>query len=345
MSFIVRLKNDAFGKAARLAGLRSNYALAKKMEINRSTVARVICGDLNPGSAFIAGALHALSPMQFDDLFEIVGAHDPDVRDDERLPSVFQIRRGIRSTQRLPGWFTDRPERLLDVVRAEVSNGRGEKAVELLAEVWPLVADDVDDHVARRLHECGVYLTSVLPTSPLMARACRLGAIVLRARGLHRLAAAQGLVALAVHREHDDPDAVASALLDLAETYHADGRMHRAIVCVDEALEVYGPHQSSVGFARTLLLLGSIMIETGRYDSAVECLTQATSAHERLGNAVSSAEGRALLSRAHRLLGDDDAASRDLHHALALVGEADHAEVRRLREVSAGVRQFTPILA
>jgi hypothetical protein len=68
----IKLRTDAFAKAARLAGFRSDYALAKAMDVNRSTVARVLSGDLQPGPAFIGGALTALAPMQFDDLFEIV---------------------------------------------------------------------------------------------------------------------------------------------------------------------------------------------------------------------------------------------------------------------------------
>ncbi|WP_447008694.1 transcriptional regulator [Saccharothrix sp. DSM 118769] len=86
MPFTVRLRGDVFTKAARLAGFRSDYALAKKMEINRSTVARVLSGDLNPGPAFIAGALHALAPMQFDDLFDVVRHdRDLDMQHDARL--------------------------------------------------------------------------------------------------------------------------------------------------------------------------------------------------------------------------------------------------------------------
>ncbi|MCC8244239.1 transcriptional regulator [Saccharothrix luteola] len=72
MPHTIKLRRDVFTKAARLAGFRSDYALAKAMEINRSTVARVLAGDLQPGLAFIAGALLALTPMQFHDLFHIV---------------------------------------------------------------------------------------------------------------------------------------------------------------------------------------------------------------------------------------------------------------------------------
>ncbi|MGW4115292.1 transcriptional regulator [Actinosynnema sp. NPDC004786] len=68
----IRLKGDVFVKAARLAGFSSDYGLAKAMDVNRSTVARVLAGELQPGPAFIGGALTALAPMGFVDLFEIV---------------------------------------------------------------------------------------------------------------------------------------------------------------------------------------------------------------------------------------------------------------------------------
>ena len=68
----IKLRTDFFTKAARLAGYRSDYALAKAMDVNRSTVARVLSGELQPGPAFIGGALTALAPLQFHDLFEVV---------------------------------------------------------------------------------------------------------------------------------------------------------------------------------------------------------------------------------------------------------------------------------
>ncbi|XVS68101.1 transcriptional regulator [Actinosynnema sp. CA-299493] len=71
MPYTIKLRTDVFRKAARLAGFRSDYALAKAMDVNRSTVARVLGGDLQPGPAFIGGAVTALAPMQFEDLFEI----------------------------------------------------------------------------------------------------------------------------------------------------------------------------------------------------------------------------------------------------------------------------------
>jgi hypothetical protein len=72
MARTIRLRSEAFGKAMRLAGYTSDYGLAKAMEVNRSTLARVVAGELQPGPAFIGGALTALAPMQFDDLFTVV---------------------------------------------------------------------------------------------------------------------------------------------------------------------------------------------------------------------------------------------------------------------------------
>jgi hypothetical protein len=85
MPFTVRLRFKRFSNAAQLAGLLSSYALAKKMEVNRSTVARVVSGEQQPGPTFIAGALTALAPMEFDDLFEIV--RDDEVSSGGHLPS------------------------------------------------------------------------------------------------------------------------------------------------------------------------------------------------------------------------------------------------------------------
>ncbi|MFD1148884.1 transcriptional regulator [Saccharothrix hoggarensis] len=69
--YAVRLRADAFGRAVALAGFRSEYALAKVMGVNRSTVKRVRAGEQLPGAGFIGGALKALAPLAFEDLFEV----------------------------------------------------------------------------------------------------------------------------------------------------------------------------------------------------------------------------------------------------------------------------------
>nr|WP_073889505.1 transcriptional regulator [Saccharothrix sp. CB00851] len=70
--YTVELRTDQFSKAVALAGFKSDYALAKQMHVARSTVMRVCAGHLKPGPAFIGGALTALAPMSFEDLFEVV---------------------------------------------------------------------------------------------------------------------------------------------------------------------------------------------------------------------------------------------------------------------------------
>nr|WP_228122501.1 transcriptional regulator [Saccharothrix syringae] len=57
-----------------LARFESDFALARAMKVDRSTVMRVRAGSLQPGPAFIGGALTALAPMTFDDLFQVVSS-------------------------------------------------------------------------------------------------------------------------------------------------------------------------------------------------------------------------------------------------------------------------------
>lgn len=81
--YTVRLRASEFLDAARRARFTSDYALARAMGVNRSTVTRVLKGDLQPGPAFIAGAVTALS-ADFAHLFEIV--HDTRRSRDRALP-------------------------------------------------------------------------------------------------------------------------------------------------------------------------------------------------------------------------------------------------------------------
>lgn len=83
----VQLRRRSFAKAVALAGYRSDYALAKAMGVNRSTVARVLSGALQPGATFIGSALTALEPMEFNDLFEVVPTAAGAVPDADEDPS------------------------------------------------------------------------------------------------------------------------------------------------------------------------------------------------------------------------------------------------------------------
>ena len=69
--YAVFLRTESFRRAMALAGFRSEYALSKAMGLNRSSVKRVRAGESMPGPGFIAGALKALAPMAFEDLFEV----------------------------------------------------------------------------------------------------------------------------------------------------------------------------------------------------------------------------------------------------------------------------------
>ncbi|ONI92438.1 hypothetical protein ALI22I_04080 [Saccharothrix sp. ALI-22-I] len=72
--YTVVLRVAEFQRAARRSALSSDYVLAPAMGVHRSTVSRVLTGEIRPGAAFIAGALVAFAPLavQFEDLFEVV---------------------------------------------------------------------------------------------------------------------------------------------------------------------------------------------------------------------------------------------------------------------------------
>ncbi|GAA3459918.1 transcriptional regulator [Saccharothrix longispora] len=69
--YTVSLRTDVFRKATALAGYYSDYSLAPAMGVHRSTICRVRSGSIQPGKAFISGALTVLAPMEFEDLFEV----------------------------------------------------------------------------------------------------------------------------------------------------------------------------------------------------------------------------------------------------------------------------------
>ncbi|MFT7836952.1 helix-turn-helix transcriptional regulator [Saccharothrix sp. BKS2] len=66
----IRLRRDELDRACEAAGLNSAYALARVIGMNRSTVTRILAGDLQPGAAFIAGVVAVFA--RFDRYFEVV---------------------------------------------------------------------------------------------------------------------------------------------------------------------------------------------------------------------------------------------------------------------------------
>ncbi|MFB9726355.1 helix-turn-helix transcriptional regulator [Haloechinothrix salitolerans] len=70
MSPRVRIRVDVLDKIANGAGLRSRYAIAKKLGVSQSTVGRVLDGEQLPGNPFIAATLTAFD-VSFDEVFEV----------------------------------------------------------------------------------------------------------------------------------------------------------------------------------------------------------------------------------------------------------------------------------
>lgn len=236
-------------------------------------------------------------------------------------------------------WLADHRDRVLATLR----EADPEAAAGLLADAWTAVPPDARDAWCRPLHDAGVALAAALPGSLVLAAALRRGAQTLRAHGEHRLAVAQGIYELAIHRgRDDDPEATAANLADLAATYRAQGLLHEVADCLDEALETHLRHGNRPGVARTLADLGAVLLEAGRLDSAVDHLVRADRAFDEAPDPVRHARCLALLGRARARSGDQAAADRAFNRALGLlIGPADD-EVRRVRDLVARLRSLPP---
>lgn len=66
----VRVRVDALDRIATTQGLTSRYALAKRLQLSKSTIGRVLDGEQLPGNPFIAATLSAFD-VQFDEVFEL----------------------------------------------------------------------------------------------------------------------------------------------------------------------------------------------------------------------------------------------------------------------------------
>lgn len=66
------INHEGFQKACDTAGLYTNKAIARRMEIDAATLSRVTTGQSSPGPRFIAGAMLAFGGSWFADLFRVV---------------------------------------------------------------------------------------------------------------------------------------------------------------------------------------------------------------------------------------------------------------------------------
>lgn len=68
----LKLREDNLAKFRRLAGIKTDDALAKRMGVDPATVHRVLRNKSVPGPRFIAGLMDVFGTECFSDLFELV---------------------------------------------------------------------------------------------------------------------------------------------------------------------------------------------------------------------------------------------------------------------------------
>lgn len=70
---VLRLRAGQLQMHARRLGVDpNNQAIARYLRLSRTTVKRMLSGELAPGERVIARTLAAFPDLKFDDLFEIV---------------------------------------------------------------------------------------------------------------------------------------------------------------------------------------------------------------------------------------------------------------------------------
>lgn len=72
----LQLRTDALAKYRLIAGIKTNDALAKRMDIDAGNLSRVLAGKQTPGPKFIASLVAAFPGLELDDLFEVVVMED-----------------------------------------------------------------------------------------------------------------------------------------------------------------------------------------------------------------------------------------------------------------------------
>ena len=71
----LRLKTETLANYRRLAGLKTDAALAQRMGIDAGNLSRVLKGTQQPGPKFIAAMCDAFG-ARLEELFEVIGTED-----------------------------------------------------------------------------------------------------------------------------------------------------------------------------------------------------------------------------------------------------------------------------
>ena len=71
----LQLKTETLANYRRLAGLKTDAALAQRMGIDAGNLSRVLKGTQQPGPKFIAAMCDAFG-ARLEELFEVIGTED-----------------------------------------------------------------------------------------------------------------------------------------------------------------------------------------------------------------------------------------------------------------------------
>lgn len=72
MAATLRLRKDKLASYRRLAGIDTDLELARRINMDPSSISRILKGNQAPGPRFIAGLVITFGADLFPDLFEVV---------------------------------------------------------------------------------------------------------------------------------------------------------------------------------------------------------------------------------------------------------------------------------
>lgn len=205
--------------------------------------------------------------------------------------------------------------------------------------LWEVVAGaEVDERFCTALRGHGAELGSRVPPTLELAGLFRASAAVAIQRRTFEVAEVEAMRELTVRGALADPTGEAVVLARLSRIFRAQGRLRRVMDMSDELVALRQRTRDRPGVAQALRMVGQVLIEAGRLESAVRHLERARTVQvENPGIVPRQVAGvRVLVGLARWLTGSRTIARREFTAAtglLAAAGDATAAAVEALLAV------------
>lgn len=237
-----------------------------------------------------------------------------------------------RAGERRSAWFAGNGERVLGGVEAAVADD-AEVALRVVTVLWGVVAGaEVDERFCTALRGHGAEVSARVAPSPELAELFRASAAVAIGRRTFEVAEVEAMRELKVRGALGDPAGEAVVLARLSRIFRAQGRLRRVMDMSDELVALRQRTKDRPGVAQALRMVGQVLIEAGRPESAVRHLERARAVQEECaGVAPRQLAGvRVLTGLARWLTGSRTIARKEFKAAAGVLTDAGDAAAARV---------------